>query len=69
MPIVTLKFTLPAEEYEYKRVMSAGEMALVLEEIYNMIRSYLKHQEVTPEASRELLEEVKTLAAHAYDLD
>lgn len=58
-----MKVTLEFDDHNEAAVyLKAPQLALALDEIYNKVRSYLKHQEPDLESAVKLLEEVKGLS-------
>lgn len=47
---------------EIKRHVNASEYYSDLNDIYNMVRSYLKHNEITVESATALLEKIKEIS-------
>ena len=60
MPIATLTFSLPDEEYEFKAAQQGREAKSILWDIDQRLRSLLKHGEPT-EAEARLAEEIREM--------
>lgn len=62
MPKATLTFNLPEERDEYKTVMKAADMSIVLSEYDNFLRGILKYGSERYKTDEELLvvEELRT---------
>jgi hypothetical protein len=54
MPIATLKFKLPDEEYEYKRAMMGSAAMTLLWDIDQHLRGLIKHGTISGETKEEL---------------
>lgn len=63
MPTVTFRFTLPDEQAEFDAARLGRDMATVLWEIDQRLRSLIKHGEPT-EAERKLAEEIRAMIAN-----
>ena len=63
MPVATLEFTLPEEQAELDRALSATEALAALSELGRHVRDRLKHGELSDE-TRAALEEVRALVPH-----
>lgn len=45
----TLKFNLPEEQHEYRNALEGAKMRCALYEIFEMLRSKVKHSDLTDE--------------------
>ena len=61
----TLEFILPEEEPEFRLAQNGGRYSSVLDDIYNIARSELKHGLATQESLLQTLERIKAIAAGA----
>lgn len=61
---VTLEYNLPADHFEYNRVMMAEEMAEAIDAAYYALRNHLKHGE--PDKDRDTLEKIQEILCDAY---
>jgi len=74
--IATLQFNLPEEQYEHSYALAGADALIVIEDLLNEIRSYLKHEcgefrdfraEVWNEETNQY--EPKTMSACEYTLE
>lgn len=56
----TLSFNLPEEKYEFESAVNGTKYRGIMWDINEAIRAYLKHGEITPDASIKLLEEIRS---------
>lgn len=66
MPIVTIRYTLPDEDAEYRAARLGREALVVLEEIDQRCRSLCKHGDPTPE-ERRLAEEIRQMIRESQE--